>query len=559
MRPAGGGGRRGGYFTKVALVLALLLVLVALQLIRLLLAGGNQKPVFINNKPRPEADSVKAGLKPNTVESVQRVPSEVDFPQQTILRIVTQSPPITSSKPSDPPTDEKPDPRRQAVVEAIQHTWKGYKANAWGFDEFCPISKEKKNWGEGKGIGVTIIDALDTLFIAGLKDEVDEAIKWIEKSLSFNQDIKLSMFESTIRLLGGLLSAYQLTGHKVLLTKATDLADRFLPAFKTKTGIPDNYINLKSGEHEGAQWNGGAAILSEFGSLQLEFRTLSQLTGNPKYDDVATKAFYEIQDSCTQGFCPRSFYSGGTPSGQTAGLGSFGDSYYEYLLKQWLLTKKTESDYKVLWDKAVAHIQETSVRGPTGHLIPNGMETAKTMEHLACFAGGLFALSYLHTEDPAHLTMAKDIASTCHYMYTMSRTGLAADSVLFDRDPPGYIESKFILRPETVETYFYLWRATKDPKYRDWGYEVLQACNKHLKVDDGYVGAVNVNETPIKPNDMLETFWLAETLKYLYLLFSEDSVINLEDTVFNTEAHPLKTFDALPKHYTLAPPTKSPK
>jgi mannosyl-oligosaccharide alpha-1,2-mannosidase len=271
----------------------------------------------------------------------------------------------------------------------------------------------------------------------------------------------------------------------------------------------------------------------------MEFRALTDISGDTKYDTTAQKAIETIQPQCGSGFCPRNFH-GSRGSGGNAGLGSFGDSFYEYLLKYWLLTGKTNVMYRDMWDRAARHILETS-RAAGDHVVPNGLETGMTMEHLACFSGGLFALSYVETHNQEHLKLAEDIATTCHDMYQSSSTKLAADVVhVNDGGSFSPADPKYILRPETVETYFYLWRVTKDPKYRQWGAEVMAACDKHLKVENGYVGSTNVYTIPTSHNDMLETFWFAETLKYLYLLFSDDAALDLSAVVFNTEAHPLK-------------------
>ena len=433
------------------------------------------------------------------------------------------------------------DPRRVDVVAALKHSWEGYRKNAWGKDEYFPLSNGNKNWGgAAHGIGATMIDALDTLIIAGLDDEAADVIAWCDKELTYNQNAKVSMFETTIRILGGLLSAYHLTNNKRLAEQALDLANRMKPAFDTRTGVPDNYVNLQSGAHEGAAWIGRAAILSEFGSLQMELKTLSAIHNDPSHDERSTKAIRQIKPHCPH-FCPKAFQDGNPAGMGNAGLGSFGDSFYEYMLKTWILTGKTEPMFREMWDKAAQHVIGTSSRdGP--FYIPNGMETGNTMEHLACFSGGLFALSYIHTNNSEHLQVAENIAKTCHFMYTSSITGLSADVGRFNNGKFFSSESKYILRPETVETYFYLWKVTKDPKYRDWGHDVLKACNKHLKVPNGYVGSLDVNSVPTPQNDNMETFWLAETLKYLYLLFSEDELVDLTEVVFNTEAHPLRVF-----------------
>lgn len=426
--------------------------------------------------------------------------------------------------------------------EAIRHSWKGYRQHAFGFDEYFPLSKGHSNWGSGRGVGVTIVDALDTMILAGLTDEVEQALQWIEQTLSFDQHAKLSVFETTIRVLGGLLSSYQLLKRPRLLELAEDLGRRLFYCFDTPSGIPDNYVDLASHIHQGASWNGGQAILSELGSLQIEFGALGQLTNNADYAVRSRRAVELIRPHCQSGFCPR-FFSGTSPTGSHAGLGSFGDSFYEYLLKMWILSDKTDAMYEDMWQRAATHILKTSST-VGGHFVPNGQETGNVMEHLACFAGGLFTLSYLHTQDTGHLKAGVKIGDTCRAMYAATATKLAADVVRVSED--GSLQAsdpKYILRPETMETYFYLWRATKHAKYRTWGLELMQAIDRHLRVEGGgYVGSLGVDSVPTPKNDNMETFWIGETLKYALLLFSDDGLLSLSEWVINTEAHPQRVF-----------------
>jgi mannosyl-oligosaccharide alpha-1,2-mannosidase len=158
-----------------------------------------------------------------------------------------------------------------AVKNAMRHSWMGYKKFAWGQDELRPMSKSGNNWLHQGG---TIVDSLDTLWIMGLKEEFDEGVAWVKTSLSFSGSV--SFFETTIRVLGGLLSAYEFSGDKALLDKARDIGDRLLNAFKTPSGMPWAQIDLGSGSGSAATWTGGQLILAEIGTVQMEFTTLSR-------------------------------------------------------------------------------------------------------------------------------------------------------------------------------------------------------------------------------------------------------------------------------------------
>lgn len=119
--------------------------------------------------------------------------------------------------------------RRDKIRDAMLFVWNSYRQYAWGQDELKPVSKTgSQNWG---GMGVTLVDSLDTLWLMGLHKEFDEAKKWVQTSLTFDHAGAVSVFETTIRELGGLLSAYDLSGDKVFLDKAKLLGDRLMPAF----------------------------------------------------------------------------------------------------------------------------------------------------------------------------------------------------------------------------------------------------------------------------------------------------------------------------------------
>ncbi|OAY85760.1 Mannosyl-oligosaccharide 1,2-alpha-mannosidase MNS1 [Ananas comosus] len=328
----------------------------------------------------------------------------------------------------DPLSDE----RREKVKEAMLHAWNSYVTYAWGQDELQPQSKNGVN--SFGGLGATLVDSLDTLYIMGLEDEFRKARDWVANSLDFEKDYEASVFETTIRILGGLLSAYDLSGDDVFLEKAKDLADRLLPAWNTTSGIPYNRINFAYGRAHNPGWTGGDSILADSGTEQLEFIALSQRTGDPKYQ--------------------------------------------------------------------------------------------QQMDELACFVPGMLALGasgYGLEKDQKMMTLAKEDMSVG--------------------------TSWNILRPETVESLMYLWRLTGNKTYQDWGWDIFQAFEKNSRIESGYVGLKDVN-TGVKDN-MMQSFFLAETLKYLYLLFSPPSVIPLDEWVFNTEAHPFRIVTRPNKEDTL--------
>src|SRR4029078_12268335 len=173
------------------------------------------------------------------------------------------------------------------VKAEFLHAWNGYKKYCWGHDDLKPLSKTCRDW-YGTSLLMTPVDSLDTMYLMGFKNEADRTREYIVKNLSFDQDISVQNFEITIRILGGLLSSYQITGDKRLLNLPEDLGTRLLPVFNSPTGMPYRFVNLKTGAVKGEVSNP-----AETGTLLIEFGTLSKLTGKPVYYEKAKRALVE--------------------------------------------------------------------------------------------------------------------------------------------------------------------------------------------------------------------------------------------------------------------------
>jgi hypothetical protein len=450
--------------------------------------------------------------------------------------------------------------RREYVKKAMIHAWSGYKKYAFGADELLPLSKlPQENWG---GIGATLVDALDTLWLMGMKDEFWEARDWVRDSLSFSNVGEVSVFETTIRSLGGLLAAYDLSGDPVFLEKADDLGSRLLHAFESPNGIPYGYTELNGNRsHNG--WSGNAARTVEAGSLQVEFRYLAHMTKKQNYRKVAEEVynlFGEHQPAI--GLFPF-FIRNDVPEVIMDGsdkvtLGAMGDSLYEYMLKIWLQGGEIESNYRIMFDKAMdgAHqhlVQRSIPDGLTYVAVLQGDSLDHSMDHLACFMGGLWSLGAFKNPEgldslkaQRDLAYGKAITYTCYQMYARSATGLSPEIVRFDSSDISPYDTRYLLRPETVESLFILNYLTGDPVYREWGWEIFQAIERFCRTDVAYGQIYDVRNVNDSPMDKMESFFLAETLKYLFLLFDPDTPIDILNThVFNTEAHPLRRLDHL--------------
>ncbi|XP_032905068.1 endoplasmic reticulum mannosyl-oligosaccharide 1,2-alpha-mannosidase isoform X1 [Amblyraja radiata] len=442
--------------------------------------------------------------------------------------------------------------QQMAVIEAFQHAWKGYKLYAWGHDELKPISKTYSEWF---GLGLTLIDALDTMWILGQKQEFEEAKKWVIDELNLGKSVDVNLFETTIRILGGLLSVYNLTGDQVFLDKASELGDRLMPAFNTPSKIPYSDVNIGLGTAHAPRWTSDSTV-AEVTSIQLEFRELSRLTKKDKYqaavDDVM-KHIHRLEGK-KDGLVPMFI---NTNSGQFSHLGVYtlgarADSYYEYLLKQWIQGGRKEADLLEDYLQAIEGVTTNLIRKSepnkltfVGELSHN--QFSPKMDHLVCFLPGTLALGVHHGLSANHMKLAKELIETCYQMYAQIETGLSPEIVYFNQNPHNAKDVEVkpadrhnLLRPETVESLFYMYRFTRDKKYQEWGWEIFQNFNKYTRVDTGgYTSINNVqsSENP-EPRDKMESFFLGETLKYFFLLFSDEfNLISLDKYIFNTEAH----------------------
>lgn len=451
----------------------------------------------------------------------------------------------TSSKQETEKQNPDVESKRDAIRNAFKHAWNGYRSKAWGHDDLKPISGTSSDWVPG-GIGMTVIDGITTAWIMGLEEEYNQAKEFIINNLSFNRDRLISVFETTIRALGGLVSAYDLTGEKGFLDKAIDLGDRLLKAFQSKTGVPYAQVNLKTGSKANC-WAPGGTVLSEWSTLQLEFRRLSLVSGDPKYDRAVTKIM-EVFDRHNRedGLYPV-FYSNEADKFTTGHIsfGAWGDSFYEYLLKQYLLTDKTENKYLELYKKSMngmfKHLVKRSSPSNLLYIEEKGGSKPHKMDHLVCFAAGMLLLgSDLTGNKERDYNSGLELVNTCYETYRRMKSGLGPETVIFKNNDFYPDEKKYLLRPETVESIFYAWRFTHDEKYREWGWKIFQSIERHTKTQYGYASVNSVDEESPKRYDEMHSFFLAETLKYLYLLFSPDNLIPLDKFVFNTEAHPLK-------------------
>ncbi|KAK0729286.1 glycoside hydrolase [Apiosordaria backusii] len=513
--------------------------------------------------------------------------------------------------------------RQTAVKEAAKKSWNAYRQYAWGRDELLPQKLTGKD--TFAGWGATLVDSLDTLWIMGFKDEYKEAVR---KTGTINWDkttsSHCSLFETTIRYLGGLLSAYDLSGDKVLLDKAIELGDMLYAGFDTPNHMPANSFNFREAK-DGRLRPSMAESSAAAGTLALEFTRLTQLTSDPKYFNAisgVTRALEKTQDdSKLPGMWPVFIdLAGNDPenpmrvTGSSFTLGASADSAYEYFSKMYALLGGLDPTYKKLHLKSMATARKHLLFRPmlpdlypatppdvllSGNVYANGqdiIELQPQVQHLGCFAGGMFALGGKLFHEPSHVKIGEQLARGCAWAYETFPSGIMPEVSEIIPCPPAssstpssqeddkeeefpqckwddavYKQStttpgrypkpfravqdpSYLLRPEAIESIFIAYRITGKKDLLDIAWRMFTSVQKATETKEAYTAISDVNadldgevvdahgrgaRRPRTKNSM-ESFWIAETLKYYYLIFSEPDLISLDDYVFNTEAHPLK-------------------
>jgi mannosidase alpha-like ER degradation enhancer 2 len=448
----------------------------------------------------------------------------------TLLLIFVITAPIANSQPA---------PNKQRLAAEVKseflHAWNGYKKYAWGHDDLRPLTKSFHDW-YAEPLLMTPVDALDTMILMGLKDEADAARKYILDNLSFDKDIYVQNFEITIRVLGGLLSSYQLTGDKHLLTLAEDLGNRLVPVFESPTGLPYKFVNLKTGKARGAETNP-----AETGTLLIEFGTLSKLTGKPIFFDKAKRALVETYNRRSPiGLIGTRFnVETGKWTNTDSHISAEIDSYYEYLLKSWLLfddqfckrmwLESIQAVNKYLADEFVREgSRQSSPELWYGHADMNtGKRTATTYGALDAFFPAVLALS-------GDLNRAKRLQASSFMMW--KQHGIEPEE--FNYRTMEVVHAGYPLRPEIVESTYHLYHYTKDFHYLRMGETLFRDFVRHCKTEAGYAALKSV--VTKEKSDSMQSFLFAETFKYFYLLFAPPQTLAFDKVTFNTEAHPLR-------------------
>lgn len=444
--------------------------------------------------------------------------------------------------------------RRRHVIAAFEHAWSGYATHCMGHDSLHPVSNTCDD--DFGGWGASSIDALSTAILMEREDVVVDILRFIA-DLDFSQvkgGTSIQVFEIVIRHFGGMISAYDLldgpfahiaTDKQLrlrLYEQMVSLGGILTCAFNTPSGVPRNWLDPAKCTTDDGQSN----TLAGSGSMILEFARLSEITGNRTYAELAQKAESYLLNPSPRESEPYPGLLGAyvrVADGQfmdaKGGWGSLSDSYYEYLIKAYVYDRKTYAPYLDRWELAADSTIRMVASKPFGRanevFLPfwEDQRRFNAMDSLSWFAGGNFILGGMVTHNQTLVEFGVMIADTAGALYKHTAARLGPEWVHWTPDCSsdwgekhcsGYnsvrpADTSFQLRPEALETWYYAYRATKDPKYREWAWDMFLAISKHCKTDTGFSAISDVMAPDGgRKTDKQESFVFAEVLKYMWLI-----------------------------------------
>ncbi|EIN11296.1 glycoside hydrolase family 47 protein [Punctularia strigosozonata HHB-11173 SS5] len=458
---------------------------------------------------------------------------------------------------------------KAAVKKIFTDTYSAYREYAFGHDELTP---ESKSFSDSLGgWGASMVDAMDTMLIMGIEDWFLEAVNKTA-GIDFNTtttDSTISVFETTIRYVGGLLAAYELSDQKypVLVQKAQEVANKLVFAFTGSSPIPFGHLNFTTNT-PGTE----STSVAGAGTLSLEWDRLTHYTGNTTYQNLAVAAVEHIASlpDPLPGLPAQGIdASTGEFVGAYVTWGGGTDSYLEYLIKYPRLTNDHD-DLATVWatavDSSIRTLLSTSTVGNWTYLadLTDDAEIRVIGSHLACFHGGNWLMGGQMLNNQTIVDIALELVDACWNTYAATATGIgpeafawispqtnfsgatpSADDLAFYQEHGFYIypgDGFWVQRPEVMESNFYAYRVTGDTKYLDRAASVVESFQQFTRASQtgAYAPINDVNSNTTTLMDDTQSFFYAEVLKYLYLTFDDPDHISLNDFVFNTEAHPFK-------------------
>jgi hypothetical protein len=420
------------------------------------------------------------------------------------------------------------------VRDEFVHAWNGYKQFAWGSDEVLPVSGTASDFFiKGHSFGLSIIEALDTLYVMELDDELSACVTWLRAHLDFDVDGNVQMFEAVIRMVAGLIAGYYATGERFMLDGARDLADRLLVCFtKSPTGAPYRYANLHTGAVSDPKSN-----LAEIGSNILEFGDLSRLTGDPKYLQASMRAYQAVIDKRS------SVELLGTNFDIEQGVYTDpidvapdepADSFYEYLWGGWQMLgiEQSRTWYRMLTD-ALLKYKVTHVEGNLWFRQVDYRTGAPAGDSQITELASFYAELVAKGGDRAVGEAFYDSWTGVLDRYTLIPE-------VIDYQTLAIVDPAYGMRPEYPNSSFDLWFLTGDEKYRRTAYQYFAALRANCRVPNGYTVLKDVRTRPMTLGDHFPAYSFSENFKYLYLMFAEPQRFDPKIYYLNTEGKVLR-------------------
>ncbi|XP_027421366.1 ER degradation-enhancing alpha-mannosidase-like protein 3 isoform X5 [Bos indicus x Bos taurus] len=439
------------------------------------------------------------------------------------------------------------------VLEMFDHAYGNYMEHAYPADELMPLTCRGRIRGQEPSRGdvddalgkfsLTLIDSLDTLVVLNKTKEFEDAVRKVLRDVNLDNDVVVSVFETNIRVLGGLLGGHSLAimlkekgeymqwYNDELLQMAKQLGYKLLPAFNTTSGLPYPRINLKFGIRKPEARTGTETdtCTACAGTLILEFAALSRFTGATIFEEYARKAldflWEKRQRSSNLVGVTINIHTGDWVR-KDSGVGAGIDSYYEYLLKAYVLLGDDSflERFNTHYDAIMRYISQPPLLLDV-HIHKPMLNARTWMDALLAFFPGLQVLKgdirpAIETHEMLYQVIKK---------HNFLPEAFTTDFRVHWAQHP--------LRPEFAESTYFLYKATGDPYYLEVGKTLIENLNKYARVPCGFAAMKDVRTG--SHEDRMDSFFLAEMFKYLYLLFAdkEDIIFDIEDYIFTTEAH----------------------
>jgi len=414
----------------------------------------------------------------------------------------------------------------------MRWAWRHYREHAWGKDQIKPMTGGFESFPlKNHHLGLTIVEALDTLWVMGLDEEFRDGVEWVKRNVDFDVDGEVSVFETSIRLVGGLLSAFHACGDPVLLAKARDCADRLMPGFNASPlGIPHRFINLRTGAVRDPITNP-----AETGTFIPEFGFLSRATGDDRYRAAAKRALVSMFERRSKiGLLADAMdCMTGEWKSRRATIGPPSDSFYEYLWDGWDLLG--DRDCLAMYRACTAAILKYQPQRVGGHLwfVDVDFETGKRInwdqDELSSFYGGLLAQGG---------APAFGASYTRSWASVQKRFGVLPEE--YDAATAKVLSATNSLRPELADAAFNLWLIDGREEWRLIARDHYLAMKRWNRARFGYATLVDV--TTKKQSDHCPAYWWSEQMKYYYLMFSGTKRFDYRRPYLTTEGNVLRGF-----------------